>query len=1048
MDNMMSTESLDPPSQPSTSSSTHFAANMTVRRRSKMACDTCHYRKIKCNVERCYPCKNCEKNSVQCTMVGPSMRPPRSISGSSSAAAAAAVAMAMATVANARLSGAAGGNGGYNFEGPLDQDGNPTIFRATSADERNRLVAGRMEDYQSMGMFSPLWARAGLSARGPDATGSRSVELPTTGSHGHRKLHAYSSPSPTIPSTSRGMFPMGASSIYSPTDPLSGHTRTQQSPPLTITTGRYVSTPTPGAHDMASDPKRLTGYDYFNLPLTQSAATTPSVTSPSFAAHTRSFAQLSLLDDSSLSASLPPTPTQSNFDKYGDGLDPTSIYKAPVPLYPTQTSQPPHRLSGQSLPVQHKQVRTASISPHPQGRDVRHQPFGLPDRRSSLPWDARISSHFGSLDNRGASKGSRQQPGASTTSASTVHGYKGRERNSLPQSLLVRSNSTPAIFGFPSTPMTSLEHQQQQQQQQQQTHLNLQSWHGLRPKVEYDTGSTSTTIVERATQDLMTATGHLRSALAQQQSSEYSMENHGQLQARGIAPFDRPFHNNAQGQVVQDIQDSTRKPMSSGLNFNSSNGVVSRQQEHQARIQRTLLQDDTHQHPSSEVWAQPELDCFEDSNMSNKDRPYFGSTTDTQVQMQAITVPRSSVSSQDISSMLSCSYSPPETQLHRPTSHPLVFDTMDHGRNDATSQQQQQQHQQQFQPGQHQLQSSQHGQNHQHPLSLKVEDLDDDAFDSSLAMVLDDHLSLMDHLNMMPDVEVYQSQISSAASMMRPTEQQHQQQQQQQQHQKITVSTSITGLHHHSQQQRFQGPMSAPVISTHHQNLFGSSELYPAPASATPANSSVRSNGYSALSESSIPSPVSPVDPTIAGEMVMIKQEFGHQPLHPLQQQQQQSMLYFDNSTLVMSEGPQSAGSNTGSNGDSTTGSSGGGRSFGYVQDTSFMHIKAEPDLDLDSQHHLQQQHIHQQQQPQPQTTSSSHYTMDRQHPFDATPVQNQHQHHQQQQQQQQHQFQHHHPQGGRFNQSTTAPTGATTATTHGIPILVAEYSHRPHQQQ
>ncbi|KAF9308628.1 hypothetical protein BGZ91_007734, partial [Linnemannia elongata] len=491
---------------------------------------------------------------------------------------------------------------------------------------------------------------------------------------------------------------------------------------------------------------------------------------------------------------------------------------------------------------------------------------------------------------------------------------------------------TPAIFGLPSTPMTSLEHQQQQQQHQQQAHLSLQNWHGLRPKVEYDTSNTSTTIVERATQDPMTATGHLRCSLAQQQSSEYSMENHGQLQARGVTPFDRSFQNNSQGQVVQEIQESTRGPMSSSLNSNSSTGVVSRQQENQVRVQRSLLQDETHQHPSSDV-----------------------------------------------------------------------------------------------------------------------EDLDGEAFDSSLAMVLDDHLSLMDHLNMMPDVEVYQDQLSSAASMMRLTEQQ--QPQPQQQHQKISVSTSIfTGMHHQQQQQqRFQGPMSAPVISTHHQNLFGSSELYPAPASATPANNTFRSTVYPALSDSSVPSPVSSEDPTTGGELVMIKQEFGHQAPHPLQQQQQQPMLYFDNSPLVMSEGPQSAGSSTGSNGDSTTGSGGGSGSFGYVQDTSFMHIKVEPDLDLDSQHQLKQQQHHQQQQqqqqPQSLTASSSYYTTDRQHPFDVTPVQPQHQHRHQQQQQQQHQFQNHHPQGGRLNQSTTVPTVAT-ATTHGVPILVAEYSHRPHQQQ
>ncbi|KAF9980842.1 hypothetical protein BGZ75_007930 [Mortierella antarctica] len=39
---------------------------------------------------------------------------------------------------------------------------------------------------------------------------------------------------------------------------------------------------------------------------------------------------------------------------------------------------------------------------------------------------------------------------------------------------------------------------------------------------------------------------------------------------------------------------------------------------------------------------------------------------------------------------------------------------------------------------------------------LKTEQMDDnEAFDSSLAMVLDDHLSLMDHLDMMPDIQVY-----------------------------------------------------------------------------------------------------------------------------------------------------------------------------------------------------------------------------------------------------------------------------------------------------
>ncbi|KAF9902575.1 hypothetical protein EC991_004786 [Linnemannia zychae] len=990
-------------------------------------------------------------------MVGPSMRPPRSISGSSSAAAAAAVAMAMATVANARLSASAngalgGGGGGCNFEGgPLDQDGNPIAFRNAShhnhlnhnhqADDRNsiRMAAnGRMEDYQTIGMLNPLWAtRAGLSARGPDATGSRSVDLPivvTASSQGHRKLHGYSSPSPTIPTSSRGIFSLSATSpsIYSPTDPLSGHARTQQSPPLTITTSRYVSAPTPGVHEIVPDPKRVAGYDYFNLPLTQSAASTPSVTSPSFTTHARSFAQLSLLDDASLSASLPPTPTQTNFEKYGDGLDPSSLYKAPVPLYPTQNSQTLHRPSGQPTPLQHKQLRTSSISPHLQSsRDTRHQPFGLADRRSSLPWDARISSYSGPLDSRGGGPmgGSRQQHGSSTPSASTGLGYKGRERHSLPQSFLVRSNSTPAIFGLPSTSMTSLE-QHQQQQQHQQAHFNAQQgWHAMRPKVEGDmgAGTTPSTLVERITpQDLITATG-----------------------GHCSSPFDRTFHNsNSQGQVmIQDIQESARGSI-------PSNVVVPRQQQDQIRLQRISMQDgmqhqQQQQHYSGDPWAPPAgLDSF-DSNMSNKDRTFFGSTDQMQI---TPSVPRTSGSPQDMPSPYSYS-SPPDTQIHRPTNHPLAVDAIDRGRNDAASQQQHQtvQHQQ------NQHQSSQHAQHHpQHPLPLKVEDLDDETFDSSLAMVVQDHLSLMDHLNMMPDVEVYQNEISAAASLIRSAEHPPQQVQ------KIEIpSSGPTGVHpsqHQYHPHRLQGPMSAPVISAHHQNLFGSDDLYSAATtSSTTASSSgttVRPNGCADMSESSISSPVSPEGSTAttlgsgSGGMVMIKQEFGAHPAHTQthhhqhHEQHHHPMLYFDNNSgtgLVLNNDSQNANSSNGScneegNGGGNNGSYGNNGSFGYVQNTSFMHIKTEPDIDLDNQHLLQKHHQHQ------QHASSSLYTMDRQHPFDATPVQQQYHH--------QHHHHHHQHQGGRLNQSTSAAPISTAATAHGVPILVAEYSHRPHQQQ
>ncbi|KAF9928342.1 hypothetical protein FBU30_002423 [Linnemannia zychae] len=942
-------------------------------------------------------------------MVGPSMRPPRSISGSSSAAAAAAVAMAMATVANARLAGAcvgpnAGiGNGAYHFEGgSLDQDGNPVSpFRPSHADDRNRMANPntKMEDYQSMGMFNPVWAtRPSISTRGTEATSACPAEIPIS-SHNHRKLHAYLPLSPTIPSSSRGVLPLASPSIYSPNDPLAGHARTQKSPPLTIAaSNRYISAPTPGAHEMVSDPKRLGGFDYFNLPLSQhSTASTPSVTSPSFTAHTRGFSQLSLLDDTSLSASLPPTPTQSTFEKYycgpSEGLG-SNFYKASVPLYPSQTSQPSHRFSGQSTTAisgQHKQLRLTSISPHPQvGRDARHQSFGgLPDRRSSLPWDARISSHSGpSLDGRVGSKGSSRQPPSFIPSP--AHGYKNRERNNLPQALLVRSNSTPAIFGLPSASAPTLE-----QQQQYQAHFSSQGWQPLRPKVE-----------------------------------------------NNCCPTTDPSHSNghSQGQITQQdfIQENGRPSSLASSGGSSSNSLTSRQQhqyEHQIHAQRNFSQTETsfhHQHP--------EIGTIDRSSMPSKDHLYFGSS-EAQQTNSAFRASSGSIShQQDMTPVLPCSYSSSETgqtHHHRPISHSLTNDCLNHsGRNDAFSSQQQQNHTTQLQP-----QSSQHESQHhphhcyqntsQHPLSLRVEELDDETFDSSLAMVLDDHLSLMDHLNMMPDVEVYQDQVTSATaeSIIRPSVDQHSLQQQNQQHppqtQKITVSTNIHSQHQHP---RYQAPMSAPAVSSH-QGLFCS-------------------NGYTDSSNAtSVPSPTSPVNSAMNnGDMVTIKQEFGNprQQAHP--QQQQPSMLYFDNSALVLNDGPQSAPI---SNGNGSIPAAGDGNnnsndSFGYVQDTSFMHVKAEPDLDLNHQHMFQQQHHHhqhhqtspqQQQQHQQHIPSASvHYIMDRQHPFDVTPipVQNQHQHY---------------LQSSRLNQSTiTAST--TIAPTHGSPILVAEFSHRPHQQQ
>lgn len=110
-------------------------------------------RKIKCDVDRNQPCRNCEKNGVQCTMVGPSMRPPRATSGSSSAAAAAAVAMAMATAAHARFAGLSSSSI-FQFEDMGDERLRGNFRRG---DERFRQVS-KTEGHGSA-HFNPLQRR-------------------------------------------------------------------------------------------------------------------------------------------------------------------------------------------------------------------------------------------------------------------------------------------------------------------------------------------------------------------------------------------------------------------------------------------------------------------------------------------------------------------------------------------------------------------------------------------------------------------------------------------------------------------------------------------------------------------------------------------------------------------------------------------------------------------------------------------------------------------------------------------------------------------------
>ncbi|KAF9962842.1 hypothetical protein BGZ65_007644, partial [Modicella reniformis] len=427
-------------------------STMPVRRRSKMACDTCHYRKIKCNVEKSFPCKNCEKNAVQCTMVGPSMRPPRSISGSSSVAAAAAVAMAMATAANARLTSA---NFVHSFEGL--QDPNRTSSpRPTYVDERARFASRTEESHHQLNLFNPLMRRSSASSVQALDEGSESSDVPRQ----RRKLQSFSS----SPSSLRNLFNSGGGGgpLRSTASSLSASIRHPETPPAI---NRHPSTNTYGGREpLSAEAKAPGSYDYFNLPLSHSAGSTPSVSSPSCNILARGMAQLNPFDDSrlpstasALSSSLPPTPTHPVFDRSSEGIvSPTSPFDPALAPFRPQSLQGTHRLVGHVL----KQMpRRTSSSPYliSQYQNMDSQTYHLPDRRSSLPWDAHIASPSPQPYEARPLATSQQRiemiaqaPSPATLNNSTP--IKDRDQDIVtppPQGYLMRSNSTPAIFGSP-----------------------------------------------------------------------------------------------------------------------------------------------------------------------------------------------------------------------------------------------------------------------------------------------------------------------------------------------------------------------------------------------------------------------------------------------------------------------------------------------------------------------------------------------------------------------------------------------------------------------
>ncbi|CAO3571308.1 unnamed protein product [Mortierella alpina] len=610
--------------------------------------------KIKCNVEKCYPCKNCEKNAVQCTMVGPSMRPPRAISGSSSAAAAAAVAMAMATVANARLSGT---NHGLGFEGPLeDGRGNNGVARPSHGeDPRARLAAARLEEYQRMGFFTsgPVLRRASASARtSDDGSGSTDHSRP------RRKLQSYSS----SPSSLRNLFVLGAGGQSTLRSPASG----PQSRKFDVTTSlmrHSASAASLAGRDASSDFKTCTSYDTRSIFSFSSSQSAPS----------------------SSFSSLPPTPTHPAFAEDSSDhkhVSPTFSHDAPALPFHSSLGHPSHhRANGHFL--KHHLHRTPYMQQlqYSRGHSV-HLSGGLPDRRSSLPWDVHISSAPTSTSDVRADVDHRSeshQPGASAVdgpilsrSGSTVRHKSLQQQYIPPQAFLVRSNSTPAIFS--SIPSRSGLYSGQQGTHQQN-------------------GS-----------NLFSPAPQRVAALDSFPKTLYTSMDPSQYSAPFLHPHDTP--SEMPGHPLDMVHDASDRSLTTQQPY----GDVDPSQQESDRI--FVKEEDTYADGQNH-----RLQAF-----SAQVRQQGDHVNMEEHRQQQPTSLRHITASQRSSGLSS------SQPMYRPSYTTTSFQ----------------------QPGA--IESERCGQVQQ----LKLEQMDDnEAFDSSLAMVLDDHLSLMDHLDMMPDIHVY-----------------------------------------------------------------------------------------------------------------------------------------------------------------------------------------------------------------------------------------------------------------------------------------------------
>ncbi|KAF9959130.1 hypothetical protein BGZ72_010259 [Mortierella alpina] len=440
-----------------------------VRRRSKLACDTCHYRKIKCDVEKGHPCKNCEKSAVQCTLVGPSMRPPRNISGSSSAAARAAVAVAVATAAAASAHSApAKGFGTQNTE--EDPTGDCNMAWSTESPQ----TCEASTEQGSSDIRIP-----GLLVRRASASGQlmRPDEDPASSDDTKVKRGLLSSSS--SPTSLRALFNAGASASSSSSAATPSHPGSQAvatSAASTSASGENSGSTAAGAHmDLNIGG---TGFDYFDHPNAFSSGSSTTSSTPSSAVLANGLAHFTYPIDTisstvahllsplssplclAQSSSLPPTPMHVLADRLpesvmagvSNSVGNTGRYSAGYsqfhPPAPHSRHTTPRRASSSSfLPSQVSADNDIRIQQH--------------DRRTSAPWVGYTHPH--TLPHTQSTPYESRHAGAAgaggvhgqpySTNAIHVKKHYATTDDIHPyppsQSALMRSNSTPAALRSP-----------------------------------------------------------------------------------------------------------------------------------------------------------------------------------------------------------------------------------------------------------------------------------------------------------------------------------------------------------------------------------------------------------------------------------------------------------------------------------------------------------------------------------------------------------------------------------------------------------------------